>query len=107
MHLAYSVTSSLFEHLPQCTFSRIFENVISKWTKLAIIKTESTTIAFFSSPSFPLLALSFFLLSFSFVTVILELLGLKKPAFWRLFTQMTANFVRLVFKKSVGHIFTR
>ena len=60
MHLAYSVTSSLFEHLPQCTFSRIFENVISKWTKVAIIKTESTTIAFFSSPSFPLLALSFF-----------------------------------------------
>ena len=32
--------------------------------------------------------------------MILELLGLKKHAFWRFFTQMTANFVRLVFKKS-------
>ena len=41
-----------------------------------------------------------FLLSFFFVTMILELLGLKKHAFWRFFTQMTANFVRLVFKKS-------
>ena len=88
---------------------QIYENVLPKWTfcvqtffrpktisKVAIIKT---TIAFF------LLLLSFsslflFLLSFSFVTVILELLGPKKPAFWRLFTQMTANFVRLVFKKS-------
>ena len=51
-----------------------------------------------------LLALSFlFLLSFSFVTVIFELLWLKKPGFWRLFTQMTANFLKLVFKKSVGY----
>ena len=41
---------------------------------------------------FLLLALSF-LLSFFVVTVFCELLGLKKPAFWRLFTQMTANFV--------------
>ena len=51
---------------------------------------------------FSLLHLSFsslfvFLLSFSFVTVILELFGLTKPYFWRLFTQMTANFVRLGF----------
>ena len=43
-------------------------------------------------------SLFLFLLSFSYVTMILELLGLKKPAFWRLFTEMTRNFVRLVFK---------
>ena len=53
---------------------------------IAIIKAKSTAIVFFSSPPFLLLALSF-LLSFSFVTV--------TP-----FTQMTANFVRLVVKKS-------
>ena len=52
--------------------SRIFENVIVKWTfrvqqfffsaeisKVAIIKTKSATIAFFSSPPFLLLPLSF------------------------------------------------
>jgi len=53
--------------------SRIFDNVIAKWTflrltvffqpktitKVAIIKTKSATIAFFSSPPFLLLALSF------------------------------------------------
>ena len=60
---------------------------------------------FFSSPSFLLLALSFFPLSFSFVTVIWKLLGLKKPAFWSLFTQLTANFLRLVFKNPL-HIFS-
>ena len=48
--------------------------------KVAVIKTKSATIAFFSSPPFHLLAL-LFLLSFSFVTVILELLGLNKHAF--------------------------
>ena len=63
-------------------------------SKVAIIKTKSVTLLFFFSSLF------LFLLSFSFVTVILELLALKKLAFWRLFTQMTANFVRLVFKKS-------
>ena len=53
-------------------------------------------------------SLFLFLLSFSFFTVILELLRLKKPAFWHLFTQITANFVRLVFKKFAKHtnIFT-
>ena len=40
-------------------------------SKVAIIKTKSATIAFFF----------LFLLSFSFVTMILELLGLKKHAF--------------------------
>ena len=91
--------------------SPIFENVITKWTfcvqqffsaknsKVAIIKLRvqpflfSLLLLFFSS-------LSLFLLSVSFVTVILELLWLKKPAFWRLFTQMTANFVRSFSRKS-------
>ena len=55
---------------------------------------------------FSLLLLSFslfflFLLSSFFVAVILELLMLKKRAFWCLFTQITANFVTLVFKKLV------
>ena len=52
----------------------------------------------------PFSSLFLFLLSFSFVTMILELLGLKKPAFWRFFTQMNANFVGLAFKKSARHI---
>ena len=59
-------------------------------SRVAIIKTKSAAIVFFfSSPrSF------FFSFPFSvFVTVIFELLGLKKLAFWRLLTQMTANFV--------------
>ena len=47
--------------------SRISENVTV--TKADIIKTKRATIAFFSS-------LFLFLLSFSFVSVILELLGL-------------------------------
>ena len=47
-------------------------------SKVAIIKTKSATIAFFLLLiSFS--SLSLFLLSFFFVTVILELLGLKKP----------------------------
>ena len=78
--------------------SWIFDDGPFASNKVAIIKTKSATIAFFSFSSLFLL-----LLSFSFVTVILELLGLKKPAFARLFTQMTANFVRLVFNKSVGY----
>ena len=97
------------------TSSQIFYNVIAEWTfwvehffrpntisRVAIIKTTSTKIVFC------LLLLSFsslflFLLSFSFVTMILKLLRLKKPAFWLLLTQMTANFPRLVFKKLVRH----
>ena len=77
-------------------------------SEVAILKTNSATIAFFllllSSSS---LFLFLFLLSSSFVTMILELLGLKKPAFWRLFTQMTANFFRLVFKKSARYVYYR
>ena len=46
-------------------------------SKVAIIKTKSATIAFFSLPPFLFLTLSFFP-SFSFVTVVLELLGLTK-----------------------------
>ena len=37
--------------------------------------------------------------------MIWKLLGLKKPAFWRLFTQLTANFLRLVYKNPL-HIFS-
>ena len=57
----------------------------AKWLnlKVAIIKTKSATVAFFSSPPFFLLALSFSPL-LSFVSVILELTGLKKPAFRRI-----------------------
>ena len=73
-------------------------------SKVAIIKARSVTLAFF-----PLLlsfrSLFLFLLSFAFVAMILELLGLKKHAFWRLSTQMTKNFVRLVFKKSARYTF--
>ena len=56
----------------------------------------------FFSPPFLLLTLSF-----SFVTMILELLGFKKRAFWRFFTRMTANFVRLVLKKSARYTLWR
>ena len=73
-------------------------------SKVAIIKTKSATIAFFSSPPFLLLPLSFS--PFLFLCyVILEILGVKKPAIWSRFTQMTANFVRLVFKKSARPIY--
>ena len=65
-----------------------------KAPKEAIILTKSATIVFFflSSPPFLLLALSFS--SFLFFS-----LGASR-AFSLLFTQMIANFVRLVFKKS-------
>ena len=77
-----------------------------KLSKVAIIKTKSTTIAFFLFSFLPSpRTFFFFSLSFSFVTVIWKLLGLKKPAFWRLFTQLTANFLRLVFKNPL-HIFS-
>ena len=49
-------------------------------SKVAIIKTESATIAFFSSPPFFFLRSFFFSFPFPSPTVILELLGLKKPA---------------------------
>ena len=50
-------------------------------SKVAIIKTKSVTIAFFSSPPFPLLAISFspfLLLRYCDFGAVL---GLKKPAF--------------------------
>ena len=68
------------------------------------MKTQSTTIAFFRfSPLFS--PRSFFFLFF-FLPLYCDFGAsrLKKPAFWRLFTQMTANFVRLVFKKSVWYM---
>ena len=49
--------------------------------KVAIIKTESATIDFFSSSPFFLLALSF-LFSVPFVTVILSLSGPKNPPYF-------------------------
>ena len=63
-------------------------------SKVAMMKTTSAAMLF------ALLLLSFsslflFLLSFSFVTVILELLGLKNPAFW---PQISLGWF---FKKSV------
>ena len=63
--------------------------------KAAITKTKSaTTSAFFFSSSFPSPRSFFFF--FPFVIVILELFGLKKPAFiWRLFIQVTANFQKI------------
>ena len=77
-----------------------------KTLQVAIIKTKSTTIAFFLFSFLPSpRTFFFFSLSFSFVTVIWKLLGLKKPAFWSLFTQLTANFLRLVFKNPL-HIFS-
>ena len=62
-------------------------------------------MTFFSSPPFFLPAPSFspFL---SFVIVIFELIAPKNPAFRRLFTKMTANFVRL-FSKNRLHIQTQ
>ena len=63
---------------------------------VAITKTKSATISFFSllllSSSSLLLWIFLFLLSFSFVSVILELIAHKKPAFWRLFTQNDGKF---------------
>ena len=72
--------------------SRIFENVTAKWTfcvqqfffrpktisKVAIMKIKGAAIAFFSSPPFFLLALSFSLFLL-FVSVIFELIGPNSP----------------------------
>ena len=84
------------------TFTVGKPEVIANWL-FSKQRTHELTIVFLW---FFLLLLSFsllflFLLSFFFVAVILELLMLKKPAFWCLFTQITANFVTLVFKKLV------
>ena len=95
--------------------ARFFFNVIAEWTFWvehffsAKYYLQSSHYKNYEYKNFfCLLLLSFsslflFLLSFSFVTMILKLLRLKKPAFWLLLTQMTANFPRLVFKKFVRH----
>ena len=57
-------------------------------SKVTIIKTRSTTIAFFSSSPFFLLALSFPLF-FPIVSVILELIGPKKNVLYNELSQMT------------------
>ena len=63
--------------------------------RVANIKTKNASITvslLLSSSSFlPLLGMTF------------ELIGRKKAAVWAFFTQMTANFVRFVFKKSTGN----
>ena len=73
--------------------SLIFENVTAKWTfcvqqfsKVAIIKTKSATIASFWSRPFPSRASLFlFLLSFSLVSEILELKSRPKSLHFRSF----------------------
>ena len=84
-----------FRGFPEFSFSRmssrIFENVTAKWTfcvqqfffsKIAIIEARSATIAFFSSPPFFLLALSFFF-SFPFPSLVWvrSLSGPRNPPF--------------------------
>ena len=90
---------------PGCTFGQSYHQTdLLRQTefsakKVAIIKLRVQLLLFFSSLLLSFSSLFHFLLSFSFVAVDLELPGLKKPAFRRLFTQIMANFVRLVFKK--------
>ena len=72
--------------------------------KVAIRKTKSATIAFFSSPPFFLLALSFSPFLFLRYGDFGAYRAHKKPLPFDAFcTQMTANFVSLVFKKSARY----
>ena len=71
----------------QIDLSRLSRGTVAK---VAIIKTYSAAIAFFS-----------FLLYFSFAGVIFELIGRKKPV-QPFFTQPAANFVRFPLNKSAG-----
>ena len=75
---------------------------------LAIIKTKSATTVFFSLLLLSSSSLCHFLLCFSFLGVILELISAvsaraqqrsTEPAFGRLFTQMTVKFVTFLKKK--------
>ena len=61
------------------------------YLKVAIIKTKSATIAFFLIFSFRP-PRSLFLSCFSFVSVILELMGLKKPVFWLKWLQISLGW---------------
>ena len=76
---------NIYYYVSRISFSTCTTLEICYYKNLAIIKTKSATIAFFL-----LLALSF---------------SPKKHAFWRFFTQMTANFLRLVFKKSARYTY--
>ena len=67
--------------------------------KVAITKTESTTIAFFSSPPFFLLALSFSPFLFLRYCDFGASRQSRNLPFDALFTQMTANFVTVGFQK--------
>ena len=69
--------------------------------KVAIIKTKSATIAFFSSSPFFLLALSFSLFLFLHYC---DFGAYRAQKTCLIFTQMTADFVRLVFQ-NVSQIF--
>ena len=72
---------------------------------IAIIKTKSATIAYFSSP--PVRFSSLFLLFFSFSFAgagIIELIRRKKPTLWPFFNQMAVNFFRFVFKRCARNI---
>ena len=66
--------------------------------KVAIIQNFLFSLLLVSSSP-----LFLFLLSSSIATVILELIGPKKPSFLGLFKQMTAKFVRLFFTKSARY----
>ena len=72
-----SLISILHEHNIKCI------SYCSVWQlNLLCVILQISSTNFFSSPPFLLLALSF-----SLVTMILELLGLKERGFWRFFTQ--------------------
>lgn len=100
--------------------NRIFENVCAKYTpssvkrffffsvsKVAItLKIECSHCLFpFSSFLPPLPLLVQFSFPFFFASVIFELIGHKKLAFWPFFNQ-AANFAGFVFKKSARYIST-
>ena len=69
---------------------------VKNYLQIATIKTAKTATIVSSLLLFPLLILSFS--PFLFFRY-----WLKKPSFWRLFTQTAANLVRLVFKKSTWY----
>ena len=67
----------------------------SRYKRKLIVQSLLFSLLLLSSSS-----LFLFLLSFSFVSVILELIEPKKLAFWRLLTRLTTNFEKFVFKNS-------
>ena len=96
-HLASMLLISLNQLFPKNS-ANLSKCAVSNVT---LIKSKKPLLFFLLLLSLSSLFLSPFLF---FVNLILELLGLNKRAFWRLFTQMTAKFLRLVFKKSARYI---